>query len=497
MWRNRSITFRYAVYGALLGLLFPILSTVGDLWVQRLPFTLGNLLRIQVSSALHWVTGSAPFFLGLFAGLVGRRQEKLIVLSEQLRRQVQERDQAISQLEAFHSALEQQIAERTQDLERRVAFWEAATDVGRTIASDLEANSLTRQAVELIRERFGLYHVGLFLVDERREWAVLRAGTGEPGQELLARGHRIKIGQDLIGWSIANAQPRVVQQARLDDAAPPTAELADTLAEAALPLRSRGRVLGALSIQDTRPNAFPKHTIAVLQATADQVAVALDNALLFAEKQEALETLQRAHGEASRRAWKNLPSARSGLAFRRSAEGLAPGNPPPETSAALSESFEDYSKGSDSLLVALPIKVRQQTLGVVKARKNREAGDWTPEELELLQTLLEQVGVALENARLFEEAHRHAQRQQLVTDISDKIRAAPDMDAILRVAVQEIRKALGASHGVICLDTETGPHTTTDKPVQVTNSYVAPRTDEDTTAQDSSWPDNGKGSISE
>ena len=149
------------------------------------------------------------------------------------------------QLREMIGGLEQHVAERTQELEQRSAYMAASAEVGRAVSSILDADLLIRQVVELIRERFGLYYVGLFLTDEASEWAVLRAGTGDAGQEMLARGHRLKIGlEGMIGWSIANAKARVALYAEEDIVRKVTAELPETRSEAALPLRSRGQVLG-------------------------------------------------------------------------------------------------------------------------------------------------------------------------------------------------------------------------------------------------------------
>jgi anti-anti-sigma regulatory factor len=120
VWRERSTTFRYALYGALFGFAFPVFSTLGDLFMQQLPLTLESLLQVQRSTVLHWVIDTAPFFLGLFASFAGRRQDELIRLSEELKRGIQARDQAIGQLEALQASLEQQVAERTAELERQV-----------------------------------------------------------------------------------------------------------------------------------------------------------------------------------------------------------------------------------------------------------------------------------------------------------------------------------------------------------------------------------------
>ncbi|NIV38224.1 MAG: hypothetical protein GWN58_55050, partial [Anaerolineae bacterium] len=101
-------------------------------------------------------------------------------------------------LRGLIGGLEHQVAERTRDLARRTAYLEATADVGRAASSILETGQLIEEVVELIRERFDLYYVGLFEVDPGREWAILRAGTGAAGRAMLARGHRIRVGDGMI-----------------------------------------------------------------------------------------------------------------------------------------------------------------------------------------------------------------------------------------------------------------------------------------------------------
>jgi HAMP domain-containing protein len=143
-----------------------------------------------------------------------------------------------SQLRDLIGSLEHRVYERTQELERRSSYLQASAVVSQAATSILETDELVRQVVELIQEQFGLYYVGLFLVDESSEWAVLRAGTGEAGRSMLARGHRIKVGEGMVGWSVVHAEPRVALEAEEDVVRLATAELPDTRSEATLPLRS-------------------------------------------------------------------------------------------------------------------------------------------------------------------------------------------------------------------------------------------------------------------
>ncbi len=346
------------------------------------------------------------------------------------------------QLRGLIAGLEQEVADRTQDLEQRSRYLEATAEVGQAAASILEPDDLIRQAVDLILERFGLYYVGLFLVDEAGEWAELQAGTGEAGRAMLARGHRIRLGVGMIGWSVAHGEARVAGEAGADAVRLATPELPDTRSEAALPLRSRGRVLGALSVQHTRPGAFDPDTMAVLQTMADQVAVALDNAHLFAESQEALEAERRAYGELTREAWENVLQARPELGYRYAGRRLerARGEWRPEMRQA--EQRGQVVQGNGGATLSIPIKVREQVVGALGFRKDSPGEAWTAEERELLVAFVARLEVALESARLYEDTQRRAARERLMGEITGRMRESLDVDTVLQTAVREMRDAL-------------------------------------------------------
>jgi GAF domain-containing protein/CHASE3 domain sensor protein len=362
-----------------------------------------------------------------------------------------------AELQGVIATLEQRVAERTMALEHRSVYLQASAEVGRAATSILEVDRLIEQVVELIRERFDLYYVGMFLLDEAGEWAILRAGTGEAGQAMLARGHRLQVGGgSMIGWSVANAQARVALEAGADAVRLATAELPDTRSEAALPLRSRGRVLGALTVQSTQPGAFNQDAVAALQTMADQVAVALDNAHLFAQSQAALEAVNRASAQLSRQAWADLLRTRADLGYRSTKYGVTDAADiwRPEMEQAFKEARTVQADGSADgpmLPLAVPIKVRGQTIGVVDTHKSPEAGDWTPEEVALLESLTEQLGVALEGARLYQDTQQRATRERMTGEIASRMRESLDMETVLRTTADEIYQALGLEEVTIRL----------------------------------------------
>ncbi len=358
------------------------------------------------------------------------------------------------QLRQTIGGLEQQIESRTQDLARRATYLEASAEVGRAAASILDTEQLIRQIVALVRERFDLYYVGLFLVDDAREWAVLRAGTGEAGRVMLARGHRLRVAEgSMIGWSIVHAEARVAQEAEADEVREATTELPDTRSEAALPLRARGQVIGALTVQDDVPGAFDPATITVLQTMADQVAVALDNARLFTEAQQALRAARQAYGELSREAWMELLEERRDLGYRYVPDNVSPvgGDWPAVMQRALEmeQSIQPSAEAkSEGPVLAIPLRVRGEPIGVLSFRKRVAAGDkqttWTENERTLLQSLVDQLGDALESARLFRESQRRAAREQLASEITAHIRESLDTETVAQRAIQELGQALDA-----------------------------------------------------
>lgn len=180
------------------------------------------------------------------------------------------------QLEAVQDALAAQSVQRNQ--------LQTAAEVAAAATSILELDELLERAVNLIRERFSLYYTGLFLIDQETNMAVLQAGTGEAGRIQLERGHRLAVGsRSLIGGATEDGQPRISQDVSQDDEWQPNPHLPATRSELAIPLRVRGQIIGALTVQSAEANAFAPELISTLQTMCDQLAVAIDNTRLLAD----------------------------------------------------------------------------------------------------------------------------------------------------------------------------------------------------------------------
>ncbi len=178
---------------------------------------------------------------------------------------------------------------------RRAQQLELASQIARDISSTLNLQELLERAVNLIRERFGYYHAGIFLLDERGEYAEIRAATGEIGQIMVRSGHRLAVGsKSVVGQTAARGEPVVVNDTHQSDIHRPNPLLPETRAEIGLPLRVGNRVIGVLDVQSRHAYAFRPDDVRALQLLADQLAVAVENARAYELNRRALENLRRA-----------------------------------------------------------------------------------------------------------------------------------------------------------------------------------------------------------
>jgi GAF domain-containing protein len=386
------------------------------------------------------------FFLLAFLGWLASRN---------LGRAVQQTSQALRRWRDLGVTLEQRVAERTRDLERRARYLEATAAVARDAAAIMDLDRLLTQIVQRISEQFGFYHVGIFLLDSNREWAVLRAASSEGGQRMLARDHRLQVGEvGIVGYVTQVGQPRVVLDVGEDAAYFDNPDLPETRSELALPLRFRDALIGALDVQSRERQAFRDEDVAVLQTLADQLAVAIENARLFRQAEVSLAAERRAYGELSREAWAELLRAVPDLGFVRNRQGIQPAGDlwRPGMETAVQQGRPALGADGPATL-ALPIKVGDQIVGVVDARR-AEASDWSPEEIDLLETLSAQVGVALESARLFQDAQRAAARDRLMTEVTARVRESLDIRTVLETAANELYQQLGLEQVIIHLSAE-------------------------------------------
>jgi GAF domain-containing protein len=409
--------------------------------------------------------------------------------------------------------------EARSESERRAILLQTATEISHAASSILDPDELIQQAVDLIRERFGLYYAGLFLVDQSGElsdeagkWAVLSAGTGLAGQQMITQGHKLEIGgESMIGWCVANAQARIALDVGKEAVRFVNPFLPETRSEMALPLISRGHVIGAMTIQSTQEAAFSQEDIALLQTMADQLANAIENTRLFEQTQTALgetETLYRSSlaigaaasaqdvGQATidyatthavdtaRILWLEYKgdkpaNLRFGPAWRRDR---------PAVTADVSLSLDDdplvaYMDANESIVVSdiltderadqatrqllvdqfdlrafvmMPIAQQDHRFGYLFVGR-KTPGPFTEQELRQYATLTAQAAIALENKRLYSQEQSRRQRAEAVVRVGRLLASTLDLDTVLPQVMEEAAKMMTVTQcGVIILDEQAG-----------------------------------------
>jgi GAF domain-containing protein len=350
----------------------------------------------------------------------------------------------LQRLDETHKELREHTEEMTRNhrlLAERTKALELTADLARDAASVQDLQELLNRVVNLISERFDYYHAGIFLVDHTGKWAELRATSSEGGKRILERGHKIPIGRvGIVGFVAGEGKSRIAFDVGDDPVFFDNPDLPDTRSEMALPLRVRGEIIGVLDVQSVQSEAFSGDDLAILQVIADQLAMVISNVRLFDQARASLEAERRAYDKISQKGWNEILHANPDFGYRFSRGVVTRLS---ENSIAEVSPVELETDKPPAL--ELPVRIRGQVIGSLTASKSSHRGDWTEEETNLLNTLVDQLSAALESARLFRDAQQRARRERLVTEISTKLRSSNDQEIIIQTAIDELRQALEVS----------------------------------------------------
>jgi GAF domain-containing protein/ABC-type uncharacterized transport system substrate-binding protein len=408
----------------------------------------------ETYKTLIWGVGISFLILSaiavaLFVSVLRRRQAEA-KLSESNR-----------ELQGIRLSLEQRVEERTAALAQRAIQLQAAAEVAHATTSLLDPDALLRQVVDFVRERFNLYYVGLFLLDPEAKFAVLRAGTGQAGRQMLAQGHKLEVGgSSMIGQCVTRGEARIALDVGAEAVRFENPQLPDTRSEMALPLRSRGQVIGAMTVQSAKAAAFDEADLATMQTMADQVAVAIDNARLFTDAQAALQGLEVTQRRYMIQAWAEYIRGGAASGYEQTGAELSPLGDQvlsevqwaaSQPHRATKSGYEDAGPAQEPLALVAPILLRGRVIGALGFKDPEKGRQWSAEEIALAQAISEQFALAAENLRLLDETQRRAAREQLTGQVTARMRASLDMETVLQTALDEIQQAIGLDEVTIHL----------------------------------------------
>ena len=188
------------------------------------------------------------------------------------------------------AAAAEQSGDKLKRTRRRATLLNAAAQVSRSISSILDPDELLARTVDIICDEYGFYYAGIFLIErlaDGQDWAVLKAGRGKAGQLMIEHKHKLQVGgRSMVGACTALNEARIALDVGKEAVWFNNPFLPDTRSEMALALSIGGKVIGALTVQSVDEAAFTEEDIASLQALADQLAVAINNARLHHQNEQ-------------------------------------------------------------------------------------------------------------------------------------------------------------------------------------------------------------------
>ena len=351
--------------------------------------------------------------------------------------------------------LERRVADRTHDLEKQTKWLRLAAEIVRDAAYARNLDELLTRSTGLILERFKFYHTGIFLLDNNNEYAVLTASPTEAGQRMISNNYRVRVGEvGIVGHVSASGEPQVLLNKGIDAVHFNNPFLPNTHSELAVPLKVESRIIGVLDVHSDQPQAYTAEEIAIMQIMADQLASAIERTRLLQTVENSLNELEGAYGRYTIESWKGLvegvQKGNKGYRFdniRIQAISELPeiGKQALNTGTTI-RSNGNHQKSEKQNSVAIPIKLRGQTIGVVTVKLKDH---YNANTVSTIESAAERLALAMESARLYEEARLRADREQSISRITTAISTPTEYEEILQTTVREIGKMLNGTEVAI------------------------------------------------
>jgi len=394
---------------------------------------------------------------GIIQLLINRFNESIQRAQESERNSIEQNRELIE----LRSTLESRVNQRTRDLEsanenneRRARQFEAVAQVARVISNIQDLETLLPRIAQVISDQFGHYHTGIFLLEDAGEYAVFRGTNSVGGRKMLARGHKLLVGQTgIVGSVTATGQPRIALNLGSDTVYFDNPDLPNTRSEIALPLRIAGEIIGALDVQSEEENAFKQDDIAALSTLADQASIAIQNTRAFEDARSALVEAQSAYGESVREAWKVMRPQTIGTGIQLVDSTIKPlENPSMEQYARAAVEQDRTTTSLDRIgTLAIPIRMRGKVIGVMSLKNNSQV-EWTEDDVDIAEAVAERLSLAIETVSLLRTAQHRAEVERITTEISTKIGSSSRFETIMQTAAQELSKALGGSDVLVQIE---------------------------------------------
>ena len=429
----KSPRAKWTYLGIFCGCLFPIMGTLLEVQQLNMPVSWTSFLLAQRDQKILWIVDLAPFVLGIVFSILGLREQKLHQINISLNNKNQQLNELQIHLEQRVKEYTEELAKINQQLNHRAILFEAIVQVSRTISSIQDQEKLLFRITHMISQYFSFYHVGIFLLNETKQFAVLRAANSEGGKRMLARKYNLGVGQTgIVGNVTSTGNPRIALDTGADAVFFDNPDLPETRSEMALPLRVGDQIIGALDVQSTEPNAFTQEDVEILSVLADQVSTAIQNTNLHEESREALAQAEAAYRQLTNQSWTNLRRFTPIVGYRYNGTKPEP----------MTEHTNGKQDGDQKNAFSVPVQLRGTTIGRMRIKPAPGGHEWTEDELAIIRATAERVALAAENARLVSESQKRAAKEQVIGEISSRIGAAINLDNIMQTTLREIGRII-------------------------------------------------------
>jgi PAS domain S-box-containing protein len=343
-------------------------------------------------------------------------------------------------LEAFvditkQKQLEQEIQE---SLDRRGRQVQTSTEIAQEIARAPALDELYQEVVHLVKDRFGYYHAQLFLLNEEGDRLVNVAGYGQVGEKLRQQGHSIPLGKGVVGRAAIWGRPVLSSDVSQDPDWLYHPLLPETQGELAVPIiQSRvqeregtkplGQVVGVLDVQSDKAGVLTDEDRILLEGLCGQIAIAIESTRLRQETEEYLRELERLTQAMSHDGWQTYRQKTGPVGYQFNRREVLPADDLwfPEIEEAARNEALTLSSSEDHPVTVAPLRVHDgELIGVLGVEDDLE-DPLSQEDLLLIESVSQQLGQALESARLFEESQQRVQEISMLFDVSQALSSAP------------------------------------------------------------------------
>lgn len=438
-WRDGSIFFiAFIALSTLLfdqridifALIISVLTFVLIAALQQLGFYQLRAPNVPDTIFIDWAAYIIDFFIisAVIIFAIGQFKEAFM-------RVIQKLQNSFNTLTTERAQLEERVRERTEELEARALQLRSSATVARTIAEMQDISELMDATTKLTSEQFGYYHVGLYLLDDRKKTAFLQAASSAAGKELVGQGFRVEPDRlNIINQVVEHKRPRITLD--VDGNFIRDINFPLTRSRMMIPLTVRSNVIGVMDFHSDQLKSFNIQDAEVLQTLADLVAISIDNVRLINETKNLVFQLEATTSLQTHETWTKFTS-RHKPSYQYTPAGVRP------------LFSKNKLEGKDGLRI--PLTLHGQNIGGIVLKRKGIAASWSDRERILVEKIADQVALALDNSRLVDETKKNAMRNQVIANISASVRQTLDVESVIRTATTELRRVFDLKEAEISI----------------------------------------------